>query len=570
MARSALNSRFFGATGGERALTIALLLFVGAFAVVPYARLMAEGVAPGGHFDLSVLARVLSAPRTWIATERTLVTALASTAIAVVLGSALAILAALTDLPGKRALAFAGVLPLMIPSQVTAIAWIDLLDPSSPLLHLLGLEPPLGTANPLYGAGGISLLMGLEHAPLVFLTLRAGLALIPGEAIEAAEALGASRTRILCTIVLPMALPAVTAGAALAFVSALGNFGTAAILGIPAGYSTLTVLIYQQLAGFGPRAISEIAVLSLLLGAIAACGLAVQGAAGGRRRLGWTRPSARRLLRLRGWRVPVAIAAWALLAVTVATPLAALLASALVPAEGVPLTLATATAQNFRAVLTEHAATARAALNSLFLAGSSGLILAAISIALGYLTVWRKSPIAALLAIAAELPYALPGVVLALAAILVFIHPLPLLGSLYGTLGIILVAYLARFLVLALRTTSAGYQQIDRALEDAAAISGASLWRRLHTVLLPMAAPAVAAGAILVFLTALNELTVSALLWSSGHETLGVVVFSLEQGGDATLAAALSVLVVLATVALMGLASVFARRLPQGVLPWQG
>jgi iron(III) transport system permease protein len=88
-------------------------------------------------------------------------------------------------------------------------------------------------------------------------------------------------------------------------------------------------------------------------------------------------------------------------------------------------------------------------------------------------------------------------------------------------------------------------------------------------VILPLAAPAVAAGAILVFIIALNELTVSALLWSAGHETLGVVVFSLEQGGDSTLAAALSVLVAAATVALMGLASLIARRLPRGVLPWQ-
>jgi iron(III) transport system permease protein len=72
-----------------------------------------------------------------------------------------------------------------------------------------------------------------------------------------------------------------------------------------------------------------------------------------------------------------------------------------------------------------------------------------------------------------------------------------------------------------------------------------------------------------VFLIALNELTVSALLWSAGHETLGVMVFSLEQGGDSTLAAALSVLVVLATVGLMALATAAARRLPQGVLPWQ-
>ena len=563
------SHRLFGASAGERSLTLALLLFVGTLAVVPYARLLLEGVAPAGHFDPSVLARVLSNPATWVATWRTLATAFASMVLAVLLGGTFALVIGVTDLPGKSALAFVGMLPLMIPSQVTAIAWIDLLDPSSPLLHLLRWAPAPGSPNPLYGFGGISLLMGLEHAPLVFLVLRAGLARLPGEAIEAAEAAGAGRWRILRSIVLPLSLPALAAGAALAFVSAVGNFGTAALLGIPAGYSVLTVLIYQQLAGFGPQAISEIAVLSLLLGAIAVLGLVAQSAALAGPGVRWTRPPTRRLLPLGRWRLRLAAAAWGLIALTVAMPLTALAASALVPAEGVPLTLATATAENFRTVLTEHAATLRAALDSLFLAGSSALILALAGVALGYLVVTKASPIARLLNVAAELPYALPGVVLALGAILVFIHPLPLVGSLYGTLGIILVAYLGRFLVLALRTASAGYRQIDPALEDAAAIAGAGVSRRLATVMLPLAAPAVMAGAILVFLTALNELTVSALLWSSGHETLGVVVFSLEQGGDTTLAAALSVLVVLATVALMGGASLLARRLPAGVLPWQ-
>src|SRR5262249_16527989 len=154
----------------------------------------------------------------------------------------------------------------------------------------------------------------------------------------------------------------------------------------------------------------------------------------------------------------------------------------------------------------------------------TALILAVVSVLLGYIVVRRDGAVPRALSVAAELPYALPGVVLALAMILVFLRPLPVLGlSLYGTLWIILAAYLARFLGVALRTTAAGLRQIHGALEEAAAIAGAGLPRRLRTVLLPMAAPAVAAGAILVFLTALNELTVSALLWSSGNETLGVV-----------------------------------------------
>jgi len=559
-----------GGRPSERALFLGLIVFVGVFSVLPLGRLLLEGVAPGGRLDLGVLASVLRAPRTWLAAERTLATALASTALATMLGAAFALLVGATDLRGKAALGFVFLLPLMIPSQVTAIAWINLLGPASPLLKTLGLAPAPGTPHPLYGWAGISGIMGLEHAPLVFLALRAGLAALPGEAIEAAEAAGAGRWQILRTIVLPMSIPALAAGAALAFVSALGNFGTPALLGIPAGYSVLTVLIYQQLAGFGPQAISQVAVLSLLLGVAALLGIVAERWASGRRDVRWARPRTRRLIPLRGAAPVFLVGAWSVVVAVVAVPLMALLATALVQAYGLPLTRATITAENFRALLM-HAALARAALNSLFLAGTTGVIVAAVGALIAYVVVWRDSALARALALLAELPYALPGVVLALAVILVFLRPLPILDvSLYGTLWIILVAYLARFLVLALRTTVAGYRQIHGSLEEAAAIAGAGLWYRIGTVILPLATPAIAAGAVLVFLIALNELTVSALLWSAGSETLGVMVFSLEQGGDSTLAAALSVLVVAATVALMLIASLAARRLPEGVLPWQG
>ncbi|HTZ76282.1 MAG TPA: ABC transporter permease subunit [Stellaceae bacterium] len=553
-----------GATASERALVLGLVVFVGAFAAAPFLRLAVAALQP------DLLAAVLGAPRTWLAAGRTLATGIASTALATLLGGGFALLLGATDIGGRTPLGFLLVLPLLIPSQVTAIAWIDLLGPSSALLVPLGFAPAAGAPHPLYGFGGISFLLGLEHAPLVFLALRAGLRALPGEAIEAAESAGAAPFRIIRTVVLPMTLPALAAGAALAFVSAIGNFATAALLGIPGRYSVLTVLIYQELAGLGPQAIGGAAVLSLLLGAIAGLGVAAQTLLSRRRDVSWTRPRTSRRLMLGRWRRPLTALAWALIALLVLLPLAALLATALVKAEGLPLDAATITFGNFRAVLLEHAATLRAARNSLVLAGSTAIVTGLAGALLAYLLIWRDGPLARVLGFAAELPYAIPGVVLALAAILLLLRPLPLIGiSLYNTLGIILLAYISRFLVLSLRTTVAGYRQIDPALVEAAAIAGARLWRRLVTVVLPLAAPAVAAGAILVFLTALNELTVSALLWSSGNETLGVVVFSLEQGGDGTLSAALSVLVVIATVALMALATLAGRRLPEGVLPWQ-
>ena len=119
--------------------------------------------------------------------------------------------------------------------------------------------------------------------------------------------------------------------------------------------------------------------------------------------------------------------------------------------------------------------------------------------------------------------------------------------------------------MLGLRPIVSGYHQLDRTLEEAAQIVGARLIRRLSTIILPLVAPAAAAGALLIFLTAFNELTVSALLWSTGSETLGVVFFSFQQGGDSNYAAALGMLTVIVSIALMLSTLLLAGRLPRGV-----
>ncbi len=129
--------------------------------------------------------------------------------------------------------------------------------------------------------------------------------------------------------------------------------------------------------------------------------------------------------------------------------------------------------------------------------------------------------------------------VLAIACILLFLKPLPLIGvSLYGTVFIILFAYLARFLAPALKPTLAAMSQIEAHHEEAARLDGAGDWQMLRHVVAPILAPAAGAGALLAFLIAFNELTVSALLWSAGTETIGVVLFSLKEAGLAGEAAA--------------------------------
>jgi iron(III) transport system permease protein len=318
--------------------------------------------------------------------------------------------------------------------------------------------------------------------------------------------------------------------------------------------------------------LSEVAVLSVLIGFIAVLGIFLQDLMLRRRDFRiTTTSSAIRPFELNRWRLPVEIGLWALTAGVLVLPLIALLLTSLVPAVGVPLTAKTATLANFEYVLFDHAAAKRAFVNSFSLSAAAAVVIVAIAVPLAYFLVWRRSRLLRVLNLVAEMPYALPGVVLAIAAILVFLKPLPLVHvSIYNTVWIILFGYLARFLVLGLRPVISGYYQLDRTLEEAAQIAGARLLRRLVTIILPLVAPVATAGALLIFLTAFNELTVSALLWSSGSETLGVVVYSFQQGGDATYASALASVTVAVTIALMLSTLLATGRFAQGVLPWRG
>ena len=254
-------------------------------------------------------------------------------------------------------------------------------------------------------------------------------------------------------------------------------------------------------------------------------------------------------------RVGVETALWLVLIIIAVLPLIALLASSLSPALGVPLRFDTVTLANYRFALSQGA-TLRAFANSFMLALIVSVISAAIAVPLAYLAILRKNTFARAIDLLADAPYAVPGTVLAIAVIIVFLPPLPLFGvSLYGTMGIILVAYLARFLALALRPTVAGMELVNKNVDEAAQIAGAGVITRLRAIILPAVAPSAAAGALLIFMTAFNELTVSALLWSTGLETLGVVVFTLAYEGNSPAAAAVATISIAVTLALAFLAS---------------
>lgn len=566
-----MTARVKESRGQEMALTAAVAVVIVLLSLLPMLRLLKEVVAPSGVVSDTAIRLGLSSSATWVATWHTLVVGIFGTLLAVVLGTFVALLVTLTDIRGRGVLVLCYVMPLMIAPQVTALAWLQLFGPASPFLKLLGLAPPLGTRNPLYSTEGIILLLGVQYGPLVFLLVRAGLRKLPRELVEAARAGGAGWFTVLRTVVLPLMTPSIMAAAALAFVSCVGNFGIPAFLGIPANYLVLPTLIYQKLAGGGPAVLGEAAFLSVLIGVIAMAGIVTQEIMSRRRdyRISSTSLPAEPY-ELGRWRLPVEAGIWLLIVLILVLPLFGLVLTSLVPGYGIALSTATATLDNYRFVLFEHAGSRRAFFNSFALSIAAAVFAVLVAVPVGYLIAWGKQRWVRLVNLLIELPYALPGVVLAIAALLMFLRPIPFTGiQLYNTIWIILYAYLARFLVLALRPTVSGYHQIDRALEEAAQVAGAGLFTRLRTIVFPLVAPAAIAGGLLIFMTALSELTVSALLWSSGSETIGVVMFSFEQGGDSNYAAAMSAITVAITFVLMLVTNLLAPYLPSGVLPWR-
>jgi iron(III) transport system permease protein len=261
--------------------------------------------------------------------------------------------------------------------------------------------------------------------------------------------------------------------------------------------------------------------------------------------------------------------AWMVLVLIVVVPFLSLAATALVPTYGVPLALETVTLDRFAEVLLRQGVTRRAFANSMLLALAAGFILAVVAVLLAYVLVRRAPGLRPTALALIDLPYAVPGVVVAIVCILLFLRPLPLIGiSLYATPWIILAAYLIRFLALALKPTLAVMATLPIDTEEAAALSGARLRARLWYVVLPALLPAATAGGLMVFLLAFNELTVSALLWSAGTETLGVALLSLEDAGLGAEAAAVGVAVTVIVSGLVLALDAVRDRLPPDALPW--
>jgi len=431
-------------------------------------------------------------------------------AATLVLGGGLAWLCVRTDLPARRWLAVLCALPLAVPPYVGAVIYADVLGPRG---GLQGLLEPLGVDRlpSIFGFDGAALVLTLFTYPYVFLLASAGLANLNPHYDEAARALGARPWRVATTTA-RLLLPALAGGGLLVGLYVLSDFGAVSLM----RFDTFTTVIYQQLGGrFDPPAAAALSsVLVVLTLAVLVGGLRLRG--GGR--YVQTGPgggggggAARRAPRPLGrWRWPAFAAVVAVLAAALALPLARLAAWA----------AGTLGAQDPLAV-------AAYAGNSLIVSALSASIAVAVALPVA-VAIARGGRAGLALGSLAQSGYALPGVIVALAAVAISTR---YASPLYGTFALLVVALVVRFLPQAIQAQEAGLAQIGPNLVEAARSLGATPRAAFRQVTLPLLAPSMSAAWIVVFLTAVKELPATLVLRPIGFDTLPVRVWTPARDG---------------------------------------
>jgi iron(III) transport system permease protein len=543
-------SRSFVQGGGLvlGAAVVVLLALVG----YPLLWLLLGALGLPDEIGLDHFVRVYTRAQNFEPLKNTLILALGTGLLSVVLGVPLAWAAARSNVPLRRTIHALVALSYVTPPYLTALAYIILLGPDAGYFNRLlrwgfGLEA--GPFN-VFSMGGIIFVIGTHVFAFTYFLTYTALLSVDAALEESAQVLGCGRWTVTRRITLPLVAPAITGGALLAAVDSMALFGPQAFLGLPAQIVFLPTRIYGLLGSYPPRW-GDASALSLLLVLLTVVGLVIQR--GYLERRSFVTVSGRGV---RTQRMPLGPWKWPLLAFcllvvffSAIAPVAVLTAAAFSKSWIEPLLPANFTLAHFRAALLDDQMAARGIVNSFTLATGAALITVLLGLAIAYIDLRTRVRGRRLLDYLAILPLGLPGTVMAVGILLAFIRP-PLV--LYGTIWILLVTYVARFVPLAARSANGTLRQIDPSLEEAARITGASWMQSIRLVLLPIARPGLIVAFLLVFIPALSELSATILLYTGGTETIAVAIFRLNDLGQLEVVAALAVfmLAVILTVSL--------------------
>ncbi|MHB9302162.1 ABC transporter permease [Thermofilum pendens] len=437
--------------------------------------------------------------------------------------------------------------PYVIPSFLIATGWIMLWTNRGLYEQFTGMRSPL---NP-YGPLNLVFVLALHNYPLAMLSIYPALLNLDASLEEAARIHGVSPRRIATGIVLPLVLPSVLSGFILTFAYSISEFGAPAVLGLPVGYTTLVTQIYSLMT-VSPVDYAAAEVLSVVLSAISLLALYLNFFVLSRKRYAVVTGKAARVEE----RKPSykAFAAIATSLVLVYMPILAVIVGSLVRTWGEPITLSNLGVDHYLKILAMERSR-RALVATLLLSLGAASIASIVGLLVAYVAVRSPSLLSRIIDYIVFLPFSIPGLVIGVGLL---VAAGKLYGPLYGTVGILLVAFVIRFLPYATRTLAPALLQIDESLEEASRIHGVSFGKTLARVVLPLSAGALLSSWIFVFNSSMKELSASAIL-STQVETAIVVAFLLFTDGYFSDGAALSIIIVLVTLLLTAVASKLAK-----------
>jgi iron(III) transport system permease protein len=539
-------ARRAGPDGGTLLLAAAIVMLL-VIVAYPMAWLLMATFGLPGDFRVDFLTRVFTRQQNFVPLVNTLILALGAGLISLLLGVPLAWATARTDVPFRRTIQALVALAYITPPYLTAIAYIILLGPDAGYFNRL-LQAMLGLdRGPLdiFSMGGVIFVIGMHVFPFTYFMTHSALRSVDASYEEAARLLGARRWGVVLRVNLPLVAPAITGGVLLSAIDSMALFGPQAFLGLPAQITFLPTRIYGVIGAYPPRW-AEAASLSLLLVLLTVIGLVLQR--GYLERRSHTTLAGRGLrletAGLGAWRWPLFALCLAVLFLSALAPIGVLAIAAVSKSWIHGLLASNLTLANFNEALFSNQIAVRGILNSFRLAAAAGVCATVIGAAVAYLDLRTRARGRRLLDYLAILPLGLPGTVMAVGILLAFIRwPF----AIYGTIWILLVAYVARFMPLATRSANATLRQIDPSLEEAARISGASRLGAMRHVLLPLARPGLVVAFLLVFIPALSELSATILLYTGGTETIAVAIYRLNDLGQLEVVSALAVFVIVVT-----------------------
>ena len=491
-------------------------------------------IGTSGIWTLSHFRDLFTAHRGLETMANSIVFAAGSTILSLLIGGVLAWLVERTNAPLRWLAWVATVISLGTPYVLHVVAWLFLLGPVGPFNDLYRSLGGHGNLIQVQSMWGMILIEGFLWSPLVFLLLGATFRAANADMEEAARTSGATVLQTVWRISIRLAMPAILALALFVFIRAIGAFEVPALVGIPSRIYVLTTAVYDSMTTMPPNLgyASAFAVVMVVLVSVLLHFYSRLSASAEKYHSVTGKGYRPRPFDLGAWRWAAGGLILLNFSVVLVLPLLALLWMSLQPyARGVSLAgLKSLTADNYRAVI-DAPNYLGLAINSLTVAAGAASIIMLLAAFAGWIAA-RRGPGGRILDQLAMLSLVFPGIVLGVAVMEVYLRvPLPI----YGSLWIIGIAYVIRFMPFGMRYVYAGVLQLHNELEEAAQVSGAGYLTVLRRIVAPLLTPAMVAGWLFIFLIANKELAIAVLLASPGSQVAAVAVFDLwvnGQGGE--------------------------------------